>query len=264
MTSTLQRLRGPSQAAPPTRAGVARATLNPACSVADETGAHDAPESQSSDAPSHLGGSGNGSGAVSTGVAVIDGGSGPAADLNIVGGKSCTGSRSYDAYNAHGRQVAGVVGAKDDAQGVVGLAPGAPLYSVRVVDSKTASLSSLACGIDWVTANAAKVRVANMSLRFANMSDDGNCGNTNGDVLHMAICRSVAAGVTYVVGAGNETNEFATNVPAAYDEVLTVTALADFDGKPRAAAPAASDAGDADRGATVKRRHTSRPFNRAP
>jgi subtilisin family serine protease len=52
--------------------------------------------------------------------------------------------------------------------------------------------------------------------------------------MHIAICRSVAAGVVYVVGAGNDGGDLATQVPAAYDEVLTVTAMADSDGQPGA------------------------------
>ena len=50
--------------------------------------------------------------------------------------------------------------------------------------------------------------------------------------MHEAICRSVAAGVTYVVAAGNESDNAANHVPAAYDEVITVSALADFNGQP--------------------------------
>ena len=49
--------------------------------------------------------------------------------------------------------------------------------------------------------------------------------------LHQAVCRSVSAGVTYAVAAGNESDDAANHVPAAYDEVITVSALADFDGK---------------------------------
>jgi subtilisin len=63
-------------------------------------------------------------------------------------------------------------------------------------------------------------------------ADDGNCGLTNGDPMHLAICNSVAAGVTYAVAAGNAARDAATSIPAAYDEVITVSALADFDGKP--------------------------------
>ena len=63
-------------------------------------------------------------------------------------------------------------------------------------------------------------------------SDDGNCGASNSDALHKAICNSVAAGVTYVVAAGNDNRNLAGYVPAAYDEVLAVTAVADFNGQP--------------------------------
>jgi subtilisin len=178
--------------------------------------------------------SGDRSGSVPVPIAIIDTGSGPHPDLNVVGGTSCVGGNSRDG-NGHGTHVAGIAAAKDDGAGVVGVAPGAPIYSVRVLDSHgSGTLSTVICGIDWVTANAAAtgIKVANMSLRFQNSADDGNCGHTNNDALHVAICNSVAKGITYVVGAGNESNDFATNVPAAYDEVLTVTASADFDGQP--------------------------------
>ncbi len=61
-------------------------------------------------------------------------------------------------------------------------------------------------------------------------SNDGNCGRTNNDVLHQAICASVAAGITYVVSAGNSGVDLASVVPASYPEVLTVTAATDTDG----------------------------------
>jgi subtilisin family serine protease len=50
--------------------------------------------------------------------------------------------------------------------------------------------------------------------------------------MHEAICASVSAGVTYVVSAGNSAANASTSVPAAYDEVITVSALADFNGTP--------------------------------
>ncbi|MEJ7696456.1 MAG: S8 family serine peptidase [Candidatus Limnocylindrales bacterium] len=75
-----------------------------------------------------------------------------------------------------------------------------------------------------------------MSLRDAG-SDDGNCGSTNGDAEHQAICRSVAAGVTYAVAAGNDRTNASQWIPAAYPEVITVSALADFNGKPGGGAP---------------------------
>lgn len=173
-------------------------------------------------------------------IAVIDTGSGPHADLNIAGGKNCSTGKSFNDGNGHGTHVAGTIAAKKNGTGVVGVLPGAPIYSVRVLDNRgSGSWSSVICGIDWVAANAASlgIKVANMSLGGGG-SDDGNCGNTNGDALHKAICKSVGAGVTYVVAAGNDASDLKGFVPAAYDEVLSVTAMADFDGQPGGGAAA--------------------------
>ncbi|MDQ3946562.1 MAG: S8 family serine peptidase, partial [Actinomycetota bacterium] len=95
----------------------------------------------------------------------------------------------------------------------------------------------LLCGVDWVTGTrldadpANDIDVANLSLGGEG-GDDGHCGRVDGDLLHQAICRSVAAGVTYVVAAGNDGADAAHYTPAAYDEVITVSALADSDGRP--------------------------------
>src|SRR5215211_8351549 len=180
--------------------------------------------------------SGNGSGSVNTTVAIIDTGIDvDHPDLNVAGGTNCSTGRTYDDGNGHGTHVAGTVAAKDDNNGVVGMAPEAPLYAVRVLNnSGSGSWSSVACGINWVTAHAGSptnIKVANMSLGGSG-SDDGNCGKSNNDALHKAICNSVAAGVTYTVAAGNSNANFSGFVPAAYNEVLTVTAEADFNGLP--------------------------------
>lgn len=178
-------------------------------------------------------------------VAVIDTGSGPHTDLNVAGGKNCSTGQSFNDGNGHGTHVAGTIGAINNAAGVVGVAPGIPIYSVRVLNNRgSGSFASVICGIDWVTANAASlnIKVANMSLGGAG-TDDGNCGNSNNDALHKAVCSSVAAGVTYVVAAGNSAVNFAGFVPAAYDEVLAVTAIADFNGQPGGGAAATCRAG---------------------
>jgi subtilisin len=177
--------------------------------------------------------SGNGSGSVSVDVAVIDTGIDlDHPDLNVVGGRNCSTGRSFDDGNGHGSHVAGTIAAKDDTQGVVGVVPGARLYAVRVLNNAgSGSWSSVICGVDWVTANASTIEVANMSLGGTG-SDPSATGCNTGDALHDAICKSVAAGVTYAVAAGNESDDARNHVPAAYDEVITVSALADFDGQP--------------------------------
>lgn len=189
--------------------------------------------------------SGDGAGAVDgPAVAVIDTGSGPHADLNIVGGKNCSTGKSYNDGNGHGTHVAGTIGAKDNGDGVVGVAPGVPIYSVRVLNNAgSGTFSSIICGIDWVTANtvALNIKVANMSL--GGSGTEGTCAN---NALHKAICNSVGAGITYAVAAGNESDDAKNHVPAAYDEVITVSALADFNGQPGggAAATCRSDVDD--------------------
>ena len=117
------------------------------------------------------------------------------------------------------------------------MAPGARIWAAKVLDDTGfGTTSQVICGVDWVTAHADVIDVANMSL-IDNGFDDGNCGRTNGDPLHLAICRSVAAGVTYAVAAGNASSDASVFVPAAYPEVITVSAIADFDGKPGGLAP---------------------------
>jgi subtilisin family serine protease len=50
------------------------------------------------------------------------------------------------------------------------------------------------------------------------------------DKVHQRICRLVAMGVTVVAAAGNDATDAATYTPAAYEEVIAVSAIADFDG----------------------------------
>lgn len=172
--------------------------------------------------------SGNGSGSVNVDVAVIDTGiqtNHP--DLNVVGGKNCSSGSSYADGNGHGTHVAGTIGAKDDSNGVVGVAPGARLWAVRVLNNQgSGTTSSIICGVNWVTANASTIEVANMSL--GGSGTDSTCGGS--DSYHNAICSSVNAGVTYVVAAGNSAANSANFRPATYAEVITVSALADFNG----------------------------------
>jgi subtilisin len=187
---------------------------------------------------------GDGTGAVDGAVAVFDTGIDTAhPDLNVAGGVNCVGPTSTyndgtisDQYG-HGTHVAGIIGAKDDGIGVVGVTPGIRLYSVRDLDSRaTGTISMQLCGIDWVTNNgpALGIKVANSSqVLLTAKTDDGNCGYSNGDILHQAICRSTAAGITWVFGAGNNSSvPFTGGAGPNYPQVLTVTATSDGNGTP--------------------------------
>ena len=173
-------------------------------------------------------------------------------DLNVAGGFNCAKDKGHDDHLGHGTHIAGIVGALDDGQGVVGVAPGVRLWAVRVLDNEgRGTTRELLCGVDWVTATRLDadptndIDVANLSLGGEGR-DDGQCGQSDGDLLHQAICRSVAAGVTYVVAAGNDSADAAHYTPAAYDEVITVSALADSDGRPGGlgGSPACREDGD--------------------
>jgi subtilisin len=170
-------------------------------------------------------------------------------DLNAVSGINCvkSGAAAQD-DNGHGTNVAGIIAARDQGAGVVGVAPGTRLYAVKVLArSGNGTLSQVLCGINWVTANAAalNIKVANMSLAGSGQNDN-DCGNSNQDAEHQAICNSIAAGVTYVAAAGNSSASFASSIPAAYPEVLTVTAMTDTDGAPGGVGPRACVKGQTD------------------
>lgn len=180
--------------------------------------------------------------AVGVNVAVIDSGiDATHPDLNVRGGIDCTSGSPVTATPVdvlgHGTFVAGVIGARNNRFGIVGTAPGTPLWSVRVVDNAGGiSEASMICAIDWVTSTRRnkdphnRIQVANISIAGPG-TDTANCGKGT-DPMHYAICRSVKAGVAYTVAAGNAGTDFAATVPATYDQVLTATAMADFDGKP--------------------------------
>jgi subtilisin family serine protease len=188
--------------------------------------------------------SGDGRRSVNVNVAVLDTGIDvDHPDLNVVAGQNCVGAnkKDFDDPNGHGTHVAGTIGARDNGIGVVGIAPGVPLRAVRVLNKNNGgSASSLLCGIDWVTGTRTDadpgndIAVANMSIGSATNKDqdDRNCGLTNNSAIHLAFCNSVRAGVTYVVSAGNVGDDLSHSAPAAFDEVLTATALTDLDGRP--------------------------------
>jgi subtilisin family serine protease len=189
-------------------------------------------------------------------VAIVDTGIGGSTsrshqDLNIAGGYNCADSTPDDGLppnrsnwgdpNGHGTHVAGTVGALDNGTGVVGVAPGVRLWAVRILNSAGNGLISwYVCGLDWIAAQRDPNDPTRPLIEAVNMSvaksgkDDGNCGLSNKDLMHRAICRLVASGVTVVAAAGNDHFNAANLKPASYNEVITVSALADTDGKPGA------------------------------
>ena len=154
-------------------------------------------------------------------------------DLNVYRAVSFSPSNTTgNDGHGHGTHVAGTAAALDNGIGVVGVAPGSRLWAVKVLDdSGSGSLSAILSGIDYVTQNASQIEVVNMSL----------AGQGTSASLRQAIQNSVAKGVVYVVAAGNSNAEIYGNdgtfgtaddyFPASYPEVMTISALADSDGK---------------------------------
>ena len=145
--------------------------------------------------------------------------------------------QSGSARPPHTQQCNRTADERERVRQAFGVAPGAPLHAVRVLDrTGSGTWSSIICGLDYVARNAATIKVANLSLGGGG-TDDGACGTINTDALHRAICSTVAAGVTVVVAAGNSGANLAGFVPAAYGETIAVSALADYNGLPGGGGP---------------------------
>lgn len=175
----------------------------------------------------------NGSGgSVGGTVAVVDSGVAPLADLNVIGGYNCTSPDTGDWADGfgHGTHVAGTVGAINNTDGVVGVAPGVGIFAARMLNSAGGgSQSQLVCALEAVAAQGG-IRVANLSLT-TNDSTPGTCG-VNASALHQAICNLIADGTSVVVAAGNFGQEVTATSMAGYPEVIAVSAFQDFDGRP--------------------------------
>ncbi|MBD3728910.1 MAG: S8 family serine peptidase [Sphingomonadales bacterium] len=143
-------------------------------------------------------------------------------DLNVDVGRSTffTG-RSPDDENGHGTHVAGTIAAIDNSIGVIGVAPGAPVVAVRVLDRRgSGSTSGVIAGIDYVAANGSPGDVANMSL-----------GGGVSTTLDAAVVNAAATGVRFALAAGNETDDANNHSPARANgpNVYTISAFAQGD-----------------------------------
>ena len=178
-------------------------------------------------------------------IAIIDSGISPNhPDVRPAGGKDCTHSGGWGDGYGHGLGVASILGALDNNRGTVGMLPGVRLWSVRIFDKQGRTrLSWVLCGLDWV-ANKRDPKHhkrpffegATLSFSVGGASrrpiPNGTCGRRPIDLVHQAICRIERQGTILVAAAGNYGQKAAKRRPAGYQEVITVSAMADFDGKP--------------------------------
>jgi subtilisin family serine protease len=123
--------------------------------------------------------------------------------------------------NGHGTHVGGIIGAKNNAVGVVGVAPNATLVAVRVLDNNGSGYySSIISGLDYVTANAHVGDVVNMSL-----------GGPVSSALDDAVRRVASRGTKVVVAAGNSAVNASNTSPAHVNasNIYTVSATDQYD-----------------------------------
>ncbi|HSP40395.1 MAG TPA: S8 family serine peptidase, partial [Gillisia sp.] len=144
-------------------------------------------------------------------------------DLNV------DGSRGYNAFtsgkdggslndgNGHGTHVAGTIAAINNNIGVIGVAPGATVIPVKVLDSRgSGSYSGVIAGVDHVGANGRSGDVANMSL-----------GGPTSQALDDAVTSAASKGIKFVLAAGNESTHANNSSPARVNgaNIYTISAM---------------------------------------
>ena len=146
-------------------------------------------------------------------VAVIDTGIYPHPDLSIEGGTSTVDyTPSYTDDNGHGTHVAGIIGAKHNGVGIVGIAPDVHLFAVKSLDGTgRGNLDDVLKGIDWSITN--HMDIINLSLATT----------FNSQALHDMVDKANKEGILLVAAAGNDGE--AVNYPAKFDSVIAVSAI---------------------------------------
>ncbi|MGW5054573.1 putative Ig domain-containing protein [Actinokineospora sp. NPDC004072] len=136
------------------------------------------------------------------------------------GGRATWGTNTVGGANTdchgHGTHVAGTVGGTS-----YGVAKGVRLIAVKALDCQgSGSIQSIVSAVDWVTANAVKPAVANMSL-----------GGTASAAMDTAVRNSITSGVVYSIASGNSNTNACSTSPARVTEALTVNASTNTDAR---------------------------------
>ncbi|OJW78414.1 S8 family serine peptidase [Spirosoma sp. 48-14] len=142
-------------------------------------------------------------------------------DLNVDVSRSksfVSGNTSADDENGHGTHVAGIIGAKNNSIGVTGIASGATLVSLRVLDDDgEGRLSGIIQAINYVAQNGKSGDVVNLSLG----------GESTSSTLDAAITRAANLGILFAIAAGNDGKDANNYSPSRVNHanVFTVSAM---------------------------------------
>jgi subtilisin family serine protease len=154
-------------------------------------------------------------------VAVIDTGidyTHPDLNVNTTLSKTFVArTKSATDDNGHGSHVAGTIAAIDNTIGVVGVAAGAEVVAVKVLDKRgSGDYSVVIAGVDYVAATAASGDVVNMSL-----------GGPVSDALDAAVLAAANKGIKFALAAGNESQNANNSSPARvnHSNVYTISAM---------------------------------------
>jgi len=151
-------------------------------------------------------------------VAIIDTGIDAAhPDLDVAGGANIINpdapAPSWQDDEGHGTRVAGIIAARDNDIGIIGIAPEASLYAVKVLDMNgNGQVSDVVAGIDWCVAN--QMHVINLSL-----------GVVHCEVIFQEACdRAYAKGMGTIIcgAAGNVGQDIYTAWPGNFGSVVSV------------------------------------------
>ncbi|WIA19223.1 hypothetical protein OEZ85_003863 [Tetradesmus obliquus] len=172
-------------------------------------------------------------------VGVVDSGiDGTHPDLNLVGGSSWVTPSSrvagdvvdadVDRYG-HGTHVAGIIGARNNGAGVVGVAPGVALYSLKVLDGEgVGALSDAMEAVEWAASSEgrskANIKVINLSLAAYMPPEDPDYQATL-DLVCASFKAASDAGIVVVAAAGNYGTDLRGYLPASCPTVVAVTSI---------------------------------------
>jgi subtilisin len=143
-------------------------------------------------------------------------------DLNVDKTKSksfISSQPSAEDENGHGTHVAGVIGALNNKIGVLGVASGATLVSLRVLDKEgTGALSNIIQALSYINANGVAGDVVNMSVG----DEDGIS-----DILDQQVKNTASKGIYFAIAAGNESEPANKYSPARANgtNIYTVSAI---------------------------------------